>query len=114
MGTDRQEDGSGETLTCSFCKKTQDQIRKLISGPTSNICDECVEVCTDILSDDRMQASAAGETNEPSAPSSPLLAARCSLCRMPVVAQELVAVVGRGAVCPPCIAAVQALPKQEA
>ncbi|GKT11636.1 MAG: ATP-dependent Clp protease ATP-binding subunit ClpX [Thiomicrorhabdus sp.] len=38
-----------ENLDCSFCGKTQDEVRKLIAGPSVYICDECVELCNDIL-----------------------------------------------------------------
>ena len=40
--------GETETLRCSFCNKDQNDVRKLIAGPTVFICDECVEVCNDI------------------------------------------------------------------
>ena len=43
----------GETLRCSFCNKDQGDVRKLIAGPTVFICDECVEVCNDIIADDK-------------------------------------------------------------
>ncbi len=39
-------------LKCSFCGKTQDQVRRLVAGPGVNICDECVELCSDIIDDD--------------------------------------------------------------
>jgi len=41
-----------EVLRCSFCNKDQNDVRKLIAGPTVFICDECVEVCNDIIADD--------------------------------------------------------------
>ena len=41
-----------ESLSCSFCKKDQNDVRKLSAGPTVFICDECVEVCNDIIKDD--------------------------------------------------------------
>jgi len=41
-----------EVLRCSFCNKDQTDVRKLIAGPTVFICDECVEVCNDIIADD--------------------------------------------------------------
>ena len=41
-----------EILRCSFCNKDQNDVRKLIAGPTVFICDECVDVCNDIISDD--------------------------------------------------------------
>jgi ATP-dependent Clp protease ATP-binding subunit ClpX len=45
--------GENETLRCSFCNKDQNDVRKLIAGPTVFICDECVDVCNDIIADDR-------------------------------------------------------------
>jgi ATP-dependent Clp protease ATP-binding subunit ClpX len=45
--------GEGEVLRCSFCNKDQNDVRKLIAGPTVFICDECVDVCNDIIADDR-------------------------------------------------------------
>jgi len=45
--------GDSETLRCSFCNKDQNDVRKLIAGPTVFICDECVDVCNDIIADDR-------------------------------------------------------------
>ena len=36
-------------LKCSFCGKTQDQVKKLIAGPEVYICDECVDLCNEIL-----------------------------------------------------------------
>src|SRR5512136_2171767 len=44
--------GEAEVLRCSFCNKDQNDVRKLIAGPTVFICDECVEVCNDIIADD--------------------------------------------------------------
>jgi ATP-dependent Clp protease ATP-binding subunit ClpX len=46
---------SGETkklLLCSFCGKNQHEVRKLIAGPTVFICDECVELCMDIIGEE--------------------------------------------------------------
>jgi ATP-dependent Clp protease ATP-binding subunit ClpX len=47
-----KRDGDGDMLRCSFCNKDQAVVRKLIAGPTVYICDECVDVCNDILADD--------------------------------------------------------------
>jgi ATP-dependent Clp protease ATP-binding subunit ClpX len=49
--------GDNETLRCSFCNKDQNDVRKLIAGPTVFICDECVDVCNDIIADDRRSES---------------------------------------------------------
>jgi hypothetical protein len=40
-----------KTLYCSFCGKSQHEVRKLIRGPTSLICDECVDICTEVVED---------------------------------------------------------------
>ena len=47
-----KKSGEAEVLRCSFCNKDQNDVRKLIAGPTVFICDECVEVCNDIIADD--------------------------------------------------------------
>ncbi|WP_310605115.1 ATP-dependent Clp protease ATP-binding subunit ClpX [Anaerosporobacter sp.] len=39
-------------LRCSFCNKTQDQVRKLIAGPNVYICDECIEICSEIIEEE--------------------------------------------------------------
>ena len=43
-------------LRCSFCNKTQDQVRKLIAGPGAYICDECVEICSEIIEEELVDA----------------------------------------------------------
>lgn len=48
--------GSGSVLYCSFCGKSQHEARKLIAGPTVFICDECVELCTDIIREENKTA----------------------------------------------------------
>ena len=48
----------GEGLKCSFCNKSQRDVRKLIAGPTVYICDECVDICLDIIAEEK-------ETEEP-------------------------------------------------
>ena len=45
-----------EVLRCSFCNKDQSDVRKLIAGPTVFICDECVELCMDIIREDHKSA----------------------------------------------------------
>ena len=39
-------------LKCSFCGKSQDQVRKLVAGPGVYICDECIELCTEIVEEE--------------------------------------------------------------
>jgi ATP-dependent Clp protease ATP-binding subunit ClpX len=45
-------DKSRNTLVCSFCSRTQEEVRKLIAGPSVYICDECIELCNDIIRDE--------------------------------------------------------------
>ena len=49
MATRTEEKGK---LRCSFCNKSQDQVRRLIAGPNVFICDECVGICQDIISEE--------------------------------------------------------------
>ena len=50
----------GDVLRCSFCNKDQNDVRKLIAGPTVFICDECVDVCNDIIADDNRSEAKTG------------------------------------------------------
>ena len=44
--------GEGELLKCSFCGKTQKQVKKLIAGPGVYICDECIDLCNEIIEEE--------------------------------------------------------------
>lgn len=46
------ENGNGKGLACSFCGKKEDAVGKLIAGPKVFICNECIELCNEILSDE--------------------------------------------------------------
>ncbi len=52
---------AGGTLYCSFCGKSQHEVRKLIAGPTVFICDECVRLCMDIIREEEAQPAAAAK-----------------------------------------------------
>ena len=52
------EDDSGKLLYCSFCGKSQHEVKKLIAGPSVFICDECVELCNDIISEELQEQAA--------------------------------------------------------
>jgi ATP-dependent Clp protease ATP-binding subunit ClpX len=43
---------SDELLRCSFCGKSQNEVKKLIAGPTVYICNECVDICNEIMAND--------------------------------------------------------------
>ena len=51
-------DDSGKLLYCSFCGKSQHEVRKLIAGPSVFICDECVDLCNDIIREEVQENSA--------------------------------------------------------
>ncbi len=46
------KDGQSGQLTCSFCGKSQDEVKKLIAGPSVYICDECIDLCKDIIAEE--------------------------------------------------------------
>ena len=48
----KDNENKKEDLFCSFCGKSQNEVRKLIAGPTVYICDECVDLCTDIIKEE--------------------------------------------------------------
>ncbi len=55
----RKRDDRGGELRCSFCGKGQEEVKKLIAGPTVYICDECVELCNDIIAEEYEREDAA-------------------------------------------------------
>ena len=57
-------------LKCSFCGKSQEQVRKLIAGPGVYICDECIDLCNEILDEELVTSPAAGSSGSRSAPES--------------------------------------------
>src|SRR5437867_4375501 len=50
--SDSEQDQQRKPLVCSFCGKSQDEVRKLIAGPTVYICNECIDLCNDIIRDE--------------------------------------------------------------
>src|SRR6266699_3804658 len=52
-------------LRCSFCGKGREEVRKLIAGPTVYICDECVDLCNDIIAEDLEEKQEAVSSNLP-------------------------------------------------
>ncbi len=56
-------DDRGGNLVCSFCGKSQDEVRKLIAGPTVYICDECIDLCNDIIAEECDQEEGLASTS---------------------------------------------------
>ncbi len=48
-----------DTLRCSFCGKSQNEVKKLIAGPTVYICNECIDICNEIITDDQQAEAVA-------------------------------------------------------
>jgi ATP-dependent Clp protease ATP-binding subunit ClpX len=68
MSNDRNGKDEDKLLYCSFCSKSQQEVRKLIAGPSVYICDECVDLCNDIIKDelqDRASVFYGGELPKP-------------------------------------------------
>ena len=86
-------------LRCSFCNKSQRYVKKLVAGPNVCICDECVDICLDILN-----APQEGVPEPMITPFEP--AGACSLCRLP--AAEGLVVRERGLLCPGCVGEIEA------
>ncbi|AGA89292.1 endopeptidase Clp ATP-binding regulatory subunit ClpX [Thioflavicoccus mobilis 8321] len=62
-GSNHGKSDDGKLLYCSFCGKSQHEVRKLIAGPSVFICDECVELCNDIIREE-MQESVGAATSK--------------------------------------------------
>ncbi|GEN24616.1 ATP-dependent Clp protease ATP-binding subunit ClpX [Halomonas cupida] len=58
MADGKGKDDNGKLLYCSFCGKNQNEVRKLIAGPSVYICDECVDLCNDIIREEVLDADA--------------------------------------------------------
>src|SRR5690554_1231452 len=57
-------DKNGKLLYCSFCGKSQHEVRKLIAGPSVFICDECVDLCNDIIREEIQDATGDGQSDK--------------------------------------------------
>lgn len=57
----KKEEDKHRNLSCSFCGKSQGEVKKLIAGPTVYICDECIELCNDIIAEEYESTEAYGE-----------------------------------------------------
>ncbi len=66
MSNDRNgKSDDGKLLYCSFCGKSQHEVRKLIAGPSVFICDECVELCNDIIREEMQEKTSSGSNKLP-------------------------------------------------
>ena len=69
MSDDHGGNGSeGKLLHCNFCGKSQHEVRKLIAGPAVYVCDECVELCNDIIREELQESNEEEESRNPPTP----------------------------------------------
>ena len=61
----RKTNGKGSDLVCSFCGKSQDEVKKLIAGPSVYICDECIELCNEIIEEEYQKEEAVSRVSIP-------------------------------------------------
>ena len=64
-GSNHGKNDEGKLLYCSFCGKSQHEVRKLIAGPSVFICDECVELCNDIIREEMQEGVGDATSNLP-------------------------------------------------
>ncbi|KAE8177989.1 ATP-dependent protease ATP-binding subunit ClpX [Photobacterium carnosum] len=64
MTDKRKEGSSSKLLYCSFCGKSQHEVRKLIAGPSVYICDECVDLCNDIIREEIKEVMTKSDSDE--------------------------------------------------
>ena len=104
-------------LRCSFCNKSQQAVEKLIAGPKVYICDGCVDICNDILAENRqflenparlpappVEEDAEPLDHSPSARDVPPV--RCKLCGQVSAIEFCLPVIDRGWLCGACLDAV--------
>ena len=70
----------GDDLLCSFCGKSQEEVKKLIAGPSVYICDECIQLCNEIIDEEYNREREEGEPDELLKP---------AIARIPTVEQPL-------------------------
>jgi hypothetical protein len=107
---------SPPVLKSSFCDKDEHQVKKLIAGPKVFICDECIEVCLDILNDDvRFAKAQALKDGKPAngiadTPGSGPAEIRvmCALCRRPISVSDGLLIQNRWVLCSECIGEIEA------
>ena len=64
MSENNKDGDNGKLLYCSFCGKSQHEVRKLIAGPSVFICDECVDLCNDIIREEVREASSEADSEK--------------------------------------------------
>ena len=100
-------------LHCSFCGKSRYKVRKLIAGPKVYICDECVDLCNDVIEED-WEEDKGDRVDKPGEPSqiqgTGLI---CEFCHMPTPNTECLLIPNRGPLCFICLEIIRAVAGQQ-
>jgi len=110
LGNGSDLEAPGGELRCSFCNKSQREVRKLIAGPHVYICDECVDICCDILAEGIEPESHMTTTRDDSSLG---VVVTCSLCGRRVDSKECAAIPDRGWLCRVCTAIIRQVTDSE-
>jgi len=99
---------AGKQLSCSFCAKDQREVRKLIAGPSVHICDECVNLCRDIIAEEIDNDAGAG-ANSMASKTGSSAERLCGICMEPRETDELVFLPHAAYLCAGCLEAMQTI-----
>jgi len=95
-----------KVLLCSFCGKNQDEVRKLIAGTGVHICDECVELCKDIVAEE-VEADAETRKNPPGSKAQSSGDRLCGICMEARDTDELIFLPHAAYMCARCLEEIQ-------
>jgi ClpX C4-type zinc finger len=96
-----------KAVSCSFCSKEQNEVRKIIAGPAVHICDECVDLCGAILANENIH-----ETDKPMPDSTS--ERLCGICMQPRESDELVFLPHAAYMCAGCLEQLDAVRERQA
>ena len=93
-------------LTCSFCGKNQQEVRKLIAGPSVHICDECVKLCGGIIAEE-LEVAKSGSPKLKKAAGDSKEERLCGICMEPRETDELIFLPHAAYMCAGCLEDIQ-------
>jgi hypothetical protein len=93
--------------SCSFCGKNQSEVRKLVAGPSVHICDECVELCKNIVAEDADVSDS--DKAEKAAKAKSKTNRLCGICMEPRETDELIFLPHTAYMCAGCLEEIQAV-----
>jgi hypothetical protein len=106
----RFDDGAKHS-SCSFCGKNQNEVRKLVAGPSVHICDECVELCKNIVT---QEVDPNDKANTKAAKARAKESRLCGICMEPRETDELIFLPHAAYMCAGCLEELQAVRDKQA